>query len=174
MRRESTPTAPLDPYSLKKVVFDAGIIQAGSNVSGYWPIRGEADPRFLLGSLADLGHQLLLPALCSDGISLVFRTWRPFNPLKPGRFGTWEPWPDQPSRVPMVLLVPMVAFDSKGNRLGYGGGFYDRTLRALRASYSVTAIGLARSFQRLDLIPSGPHDEPMDWVATENGVESFA
>lgn len=139
-----------------------------TTVSGYLPIRGEIDPRPLMRALAAAGLGLCLPAL-STGAGLIFRRWHFGDPLNEGRFGLKEPSPRAEARLPDVLLVPLVAFDEKGRRLGYGAGHFDATLRALRKSRPVTAIGVAYVEQKVDTVPEEPQDERLDFVVTPAG-----
>ncbi len=137
-------------------------------IAGFWPMGTEIDLRPLLHALASRGHRLLLPATPPRGQPLAFRRWRPGDALLPDRFGTVAPQ-GEPG-VPDMLLVPLLAWDAAGNRLGYGGGYYDRTLAALPGR---RAIGCAYAMQQVDRLPAGPHDVPLDAVATECGVTVF-
>jgi 5-formyltetrahydrofolate cyclo-ligase len=140
----------------------------GATVSGFWPLGDEIDLRPLLTELVTLGHDVVLPVTPKRGEPLGFRLWRPGGPMVPERFGTARPSGDE--REPDVLLVPLLAFDRHGHRLGYGGGFYDRTL-ALRPGRP--AIGCAYASQEVDAVPIGPYDIALDAVATERGVIRF-
>lgn len=140
---------------------------AGAVVSGYWPMRREFDIRPAMARLHEAGFACALPVVTGPGRSLVFRRWRPGDPLVPGPFGTSQPEDDAPEATPSVVLAPLLAFDRSGRRLGYGGGYYDRTLRGLRARGTVTAIGVAFADQELAETPAGPDDERLDWIVTE-------
>ncbi len=142
-------------------------IPDGAVVSGYWPMRSEVDPRPLLLSLQACGHPLCLPAVVGAGQPLRFRAWRPGDALVAGGFGTQVPDAAQAERVPGLLLVPLLAFDRAGFRLGYGGGFYDRTLRALRQAGDVLAVGLAFAAQEVATVPHDAKDARLDWIVTE-------
>ncbi len=111
-----------------------------------------------------------LPIVLGHGLPLEFRRWYPGEPTQPGMWKIPRPLPDAELVVPDVLLVPMLAFDRHGYRLGYGGGFYDRTLDQLRAKKNVIAIGVAYAGQEVDAVPRGPHDQPLDYVLTEQGL----
>lgn len=139
-------------------------------VSGYMPIGSELDCRLLLQQLAAANVPLCLPVVAERGAPLVFRRWAPGDRLASGVWGIAEPPADAPEVTPDVLLVPMLAYDRSGNRLGYGGGYYDRTLRALRAAGEVVAIGLAFAGQLRDKLPVTDSDQPLDWIVTEIGV----
>ncbi len=134
-------------------------------VAGYWPMGGEIDVRPLLLALLARGHPVLLPQTPPRGRPLLFRRWRPGLPMVRERFGTW--CPEGPEGEPDVLLVPLLAFDAGCNRLGYGGGYYDRTVAARPG---VRTIGCAFARQQVDAVPVLPHDAPLHAVATERGV----
>ena len=140
----------------------------GAVVSGFWPMAGEIDIRPLLELLHQSGHRIVLPETPTLGNPLIFREWWPGAPMHRERFGTYRP--DGPVRDPDYLLVPLLAFDSKGHRLGYGGGYYDRTLALLSGS---TFVGCAFSAQELDEIPVDEYDARLHAVATEAGVLKF-
>ena len=139
---------------------------AGRVLAGYWPMRGEADPR--PGMEAHDGP-LCLPVVPGRGQPLVFRLWRG-EALVPGSFGTSHPPDSAPEVTPEVLIVPLVGFDAGLNRLGYGGGFYDRTLARLRDAGPVTSIGLGWAGQQLPAIPATATDERLDAIVTDRGI----
>lgn len=139
-------------------------------IGGYCAIRDEADPRALMLALLARGHTLALPRMVGRDAPLAFHHWKEVDVLKPGTFGITEPLEDAPLVTPHVLLVPLLAFDGNGHRLGYGGGYYDRTLAHLRASRSVHAIGIAYTGQEVPPLPILAHDERLDAVLTENGL----
>jgi 5-formyltetrahydrofolate cyclo-ligase len=141
------------------------LIPPAAIVAGFWPMPGEIDIRPLLLALLSRGHTVLLPETPPRGNPLTFRQWRPGTRMVPERFGTLRP--DAPRATPGVLLVPLLAFDAGCNRLGYGGGYYDRTIPTLPC---VITVGCAFAAQQVDEIPVLPHDAPLDAVATERGV----
>ncbi len=145
----------------------------GAAISGYWPMRNEIDPRPVMTALAARGHPLGLPVVVGKGRPLVFRAWRPGDELVAGSFGTQVPGIDQMEVVPHLLLVPLLAFDRAGYRLGYGGGYYDRTLAALRAVGPAVAVGLAFSAQEVDSVPHDATDARLDWIVTEARAIEF-
>ena len=147
-----------------------GPASAGAAVAGYWPINGELDCRPLLDRLAGAGWLRALPVVTGPARPLLFRRWPPEAPLTPGRFGIPEPPETAGAVVPAVVLVPLLAFDRAGHRLGHGAGYYDRTLEALRARGPVRAIGLAFAVQELPDLPAEPHDQRLDWIVTEHGA----
>ena len=138
----------------------------GAIIAGYWPMGDEMDPRPLMLALAARGHALALPVTPPRGHPLAFRAWAPGAALRPGPMGTSEPVAGEELR-PDVLLVPLLAFDRAGRRLGYGGGYYDRTLAALPAA---KAIGIAYAGQEMAEVPAGPQDMRLPLVATEDSV----
>jgi 5-formyltetrahydrofolate cyclo-ligase len=156
--------------ALARVVLSAVPLTAGDAVSGYWPLGNELDPRPVLQSLHDRGHPIGLPAMAGAAQPLTFRAWQPGAALRDGGFGTRVPLDSAPVIVPRVLLVPMLAFDRAGFRLGYGGGFYDRTLAQLRADQPDTlAVGVAYQAQEVDSVPRDRYDQRLDMIVTEQG-----
>jgi 5-formyltetrahydrofolate cyclo-ligase len=145
-------------------------IKKDAIVSFYWPMGDEADPRVLAMRLAARGHVLALPVVAKQKSPLVFRRWREGDPLVVHGFGMHEPAAASPVVTPDVLLVPLLAFDARGHRLGYGGGFYDRTLASLKTKL---AIGVAYAGQEVDALAAMPHDHPLDMIVTELGVRQF-
>ena len=142
-------------------------------MAGYWPIGEEVDPRPLLADLAKRGHPVALPRVVGEGEPLRFFRWRPGDDLETGPYGIGEPARDKPEAHPELVLLPLLAFDSEGFRLGYGGGYYDRTLAALRNERAVEAVGIAYADQEVDSLPGGDHDERLDWIVTEAGCRRF-
>lgn len=140
------------------------------SVAGYWPMRSEMDIRPLLGALADTGREIALPVVLDLGQALEFRRWRPGAALATGRFGTAHPSSSARILEPDIVLVPLLAFDDRHHRLGYGAGFYDRTLAELRARKKLLAVGVAYSAQRVAEVPVGSTDAALDLVLTERGV----
>lgn len=138
-------------------------------VSGFLPIGEEIDPAPLMLRLAGEGYGLCLPVMEAKGKPLLFRAWKPGDPLAEVMWGIREPLASAPLVEPDVVLGPLLAFDAAGYRLGYGGGFYDRTLARLRRLKPVTAVGLALDEQRVDAVPHEDYDERLDWVLTPSG-----
>jgi 5-formyltetrahydrofolate cyclo-ligase len=142
----------------------------GTVVSGYSPLRSEINPLPLMRRLAELGAKLALPVVTRRGLPLVFRAFAFGDPLSPGVWGIREPPPEAPEVLPDVLIVPLAAFDRRGHRIGYGAGYYDRSLAALRAQKPVVAAGLAFSGQEIPCVPATAQDERLDLVLTEREV----
>ena len=135
--------------------------------SAYFALSTEPSTLPLLERLAGAGYQTALPVTGKFGTPLIFRLWRPGEPTATGRMNIEEPLKDAPEVAPDLLFVPLAAFDRTGNRIGYGAGFYDRTLRQLRAMKPICAVGVAYAAQEFAAIPNEPHDESLDYVLTE-------
>ncbi len=136
-------------------------------VAAYWPMGSEIDPRPLMDKLAKAGNPICLPVVVGPDTGLIFRRWSPGDPLVPAGFGIKEPEPSAPEMLPDLFLVPMLAFDRRGYRLGYGGGFYDRTLQAARAERQVLAVGIALAEQEMPEVPADAHDQQLDMIVTD-------
>lgn len=138
----------------------------GAVLAGYMPMRSEIDP---LPAMTAHQGPVAVPVIAGNGLPLTFRAWSAGARMVPGAFGALIPetgdW-----LTPSVLIVPLLAFDCHGFRLGYGGGFYDRTLEQLRAKGLVTAIGFAYGAQELPSVPVESTDQPLDLIVTEAGV----
>jgi 5-formyltetrahydrofolate cyclo-ligase len=145
-------------------------VPAGMIVSGFSPLKSEINPIPLMRKLADAGARLALPVVAGKGKPLIMRGWMFGEPLASGVWGIREPPPQAPEVDPDILLVPMLAFDRRGFRIGYGAGYYDMTLARLRGTKPVLAVGIAFAAQEIDEVPTTPRDERLDLVLTENGV----
>ena len=141
----------------------------GAAISGFSAINDEIDPLPLLLRLHAQGHLLALPAMQGKGRPLLFRAWQPGDQMAPAVWGISEPLATRAVMAPDIVLVPLLAFDAAGFRLGYGGGFYDRTLAQLRALKPVVAVGIGYDEQRVDAVPHLDYDQPLDWVLTPSG-----
>jgi 5-formyltetrahydrofolate cyclo-ligase len=157
------------PHLLAAQNFPVSPSQTSYVVSAFFPYMSEIDTRPLLGKLAGEGWTTCLPIVIALGQPLIFRHWLPGQPTVPGKWDIPRPTDEAPLVVPDVLLVPMMAFDKQGFRLGYGGGFYDRTLQVLRETKTITAIGVAYSAQEVDSVAHDSHDQALDYVMTEKG-----
>jgi 5-formyltetrahydrofolate cyclo-ligase len=157
------------PLQLAAQNFPVALSATCKTVSAFYPYKSEIDTRPLLGKLAGEGWTTCLPIVIALGEPLIFRRWMPGAPTVPGMWDIPQPTDDADLVEPDVLLVPMMAFDRAGYRLGYGGGFYDRTLETLRAKKSIVAIGVAYAAQEVDSVPHDSHDQPLDYVVTEKG-----
>ncbi|MEY4879007.1 MAG: hypothetical protein RJB62_476 [Pseudomonadota bacterium] len=143
-------------------------------IAGYLPTRSEADPLPLLTRLRAQGFAVALPRVTAKNTELDFHLWPEGAAPARGAFGLEEADRQWPRAAPDILLVPLLAFDVEGYRLGYGGGFYDRTLRARRAARAVIAVGIAFSGQKHPVtLPRDDYDERLDWVVTEKDALKF-
>lgn len=142
------------------------------NVAGYYTIRDELDALVIMKALHAARFKLSLPKIIGKDMPLEFRSWDMGLELVNGPFGTKEPIGDL--EIPEVILAPLLAFDKDGTRLGYGGGYYDRTIKQLRKSNpELCVIGLAYENQKLDAIPYESYDQPLDMVVTEKTTYRF-
>lgn len=139
----------------------------GVIVAGYSPINSELDPFPLMQALAGKGAALALPVVIARDHALIFREWQPDEGLVRGAFGIFQPPSDADEVDPDIVLVPLAAFDRAGHRIGYGRGYYDRTLQGLRSKKKITVIGIAFAVQEIETVPRLPHDEQLDCVLTE-------
>ena len=165
-----------DAVTAKLATYAADLKQAFSLenddiVAGFWPIKSELDPRPLMTAMTALGLKSSLPATPKPGEPLIFHAWSDDDPVIEGLYGTSEPEASAPVVIPKLVFVPMLAFDADGYRLGYGGGFYDRTLAKLRGEgHVVHCIGIAYDIQLVDEVPIGEYDAKLDGVLTETGL----
>ena len=140
----------------------------GVPLSGYMAMRTEIDPTPAMEEAAAHGP-VGVPVIIGAAQPLKFRSWQPDSAMIKGEFGAFIPetgdW-----MTPQIVVVPLVAFDRSGGRLGYGGGFYDRTLEALRAKQPTMAIGFAYAAQEDANLPLEPTDQPLDLIVTEQGI----
>ncbi len=154
-----------------------GLVGSGTVVSAYWPMRSEADPRPLAIALRDAGAAPCLPAFV--GKVMEFRRWYDGDPLTPAGFQTFEPPPSSPVVVPTLVLAPLLAFDRRGARLGWGKGYYDTYLGGLDAAAArgqgmrPFVVGVAFACQEVPEVPLEPHDRRLDAVVTEAGFRRF-
>lgn len=141
----------------------------GAVLSGYMPMRGEIDPIAAMIAHHAAGGTVGVPVIVARATPLVFHRWTPEAEMVPGTFGARVPAQADPV-IPTVLIVPLLGFDARGYRLGYGGGYYDRTLEQLRGRGPVTAIGFAWASQECPEVPTEPTDQRLDLIVTEAGV----
>jgi len=160
--------ATLDPALgalLAEHVLASGIVPPRAIIAGFWPMPHEIDIRPLLHALHERGHKLCLPETTKPGTPLIFRAWTPGAEMIQGRYNTQHP--TGPQTTPNFLLIPLLAFDAKGNRLGYGGGYYDRTLEQHPTAYR---LGCAFDAQEVEHVPVEDTDLRLHAVVTEMGV----
>ena len=145
-------------------------IAPGAIVSGFSPLKSEINPVPLMRKLVDAGARLALPVVAGKGKPLIVRAWAFGEPLDSGVWGIREPKPSAPEVAPDIMLVPLLAFDRAGQRIGYGAGYYDMTIAKLRALKPVTAVGIAFAVQEIGSVPVTPRDARLDLVLTEREV----
>jgi 5-formyltetrahydrofolate cyclo-ligase len=142
-------------------------------VSAFHPLRGEPDTLELLTAVAEDGFLTALPVIVGRGSSLIFRRWRPGEPTREAAMSIREPLEEAPVVDPDLLFVPLACFDRRGNRIGYGAGFYDRTLARLRALKPIHAAGVAYGVGEIAAVPYETHDQPLDAIVTEQETILF-
>jgi 5-formyltetrahydrofolate cyclo-ligase len=142
-------------------------IKPGVIVSGFSPLKSEINPLPLMRKLASAGAQLALPVVAGRGQPLIMRAYAFGQQLNAGVWGIREPKPDASEVEPDILIVPLAAFDRTGQRIGYGAGYYDMTIKRLRARKAITAIGIAYAAQEVAAVPATPRDARLDLVLTE-------
>ena len=171
-RQAATPAERAGWNDTSNALLATGVPLLRGMVVGFcWPYKGEVDPRPLIHQLREQGSRVALPVVVAKGQPLEFREWWPGAPMKPGALGI--PMPEgTPVLLPDAVLVPAVGFSAQGWRLGYGGGYFDRTLASL--SPQPLKIGLAHELARIPTIHAQPHDIPMDFVVTEAGLHAVA
>jgi 5-formyltetrahydrofolate cyclo-ligase len=148
-------------------------VTPGTIVSGFSPMNSEINPVPLMRKLSDAGAQLALPVVQARGKPLIMRAWHFGAPLKAGQWGIREPTPDAAEVAPDILIVPLAAFDRAGHRIGYGAGYYDLTINALRAKKKIVAVGIAYAVQEIPKVPTTERDARLDLVLTEREVIDF-
>lgn len=177
MRREAVATRIGAEASIAVAarLADGLTLPPGGVIAGYWPLPGELDPRPTLERLAASGFLLALPRMQDPHEPLLCHAWRPGDRLIEGGFKVMEPEPEAPIVAPDVILVPLLAFDRRGHRLGYGKGYYDQTLAAQRSTTpGVLAIGLAFAAQEIDAVPVGAADQALDAIVTERAFHAVS
>ena len=148
-------------------------VKPGTIVSGFSPMKTEINPLPLMRKLADAGANLALPAIDGRGHPLIMRAWTFGDPFKAGQWGIREPVPEAAEVAPDILIVPLACFDRAGHRVGYGAGYYDMTIAALRAKKKVIAVGIAFAVQEIPQVPATERDERLDLVLTERETIDF-
>ena len=170
MKRERMEAAKKQPDAAKHAAMQlASAIPLGADdiVAIYSPIKEELSPGPIAQTAIDKGATLALPVVAARKKPLVFKAYAPGDELVDGAYGAKTPSDEAPTVTPTIVIAPLLAFTRDGGRLGYGGGFYDRTLEGLRENGQVTAIGLGYAAQEVDDLPLSPLDQPLDWVVTE-------
>ncbi len=148
-------------------------VKPGMIVAGFSAMKTEINPVPLMKKFAQAGAQLALPCIAGRGKPLIMRAWNFGEAFKAGQWGIREPLPDAAEVRPDILIVPLACFDRAGHRIGYGAGYYDMTIAALRAQKKITCIGIAFAAQEIPTVPASERDERLDFVLTEKEVIAF-
>ncbi len=165
-----------DPQEAADHFFNAIPLTGKEVIAGYWPAGSEFDVRPILERLVEQGYLCALPVVKRGSHVLGFAAWRDDMEMKRGEYDVLEPVIHEGTQwlEPDIIIVPLLAFDRRGYRLGQGGGYYDATLADLRAKKKIVAVGLAYAQQAcLFNLPVEDHDQRLDWVVTPQGAQSF-
>lgn len=181
LKQRDDYTESLDEKTKKKLVlricdhFLASVpLSKNALIAGYWPIGSELDSRGLMDQLWGRGHRICLPIAKGPGADLIFRIWKPGDTLKPGHYDIPEPLSTAEIVDPDVLIIPLVSFDRRGHRLGYGAGHYDRTIAQMRKRKKILAVGIALERQHVNELPMAKYDQALDFVVTEERACRFS
>ena len=171
-RRAAAKARPDAGAHAARVFFENIPLSDDKVVALYYAMKSELDTEPLAAALIERDYQIALPVVAARKAPLVFRAYTPGDPMEPGSYGELVPTEAAPEIAPDIIVVPLLGFTRAGDRLGYGGGYYDRTLKALReASGRVPlAVGYAFGAQEVDALPTGPLDQRLDWIVTERGA----
>lgn len=164
--------APAIALAIEEVALESDI-GAAAIIAAYLPIGSEIDIKPLTAALAAQGHDIALPVCMAEAEPVIFRRYQEGDKLAPDAMNILAPTQDAEMLVPHIVLLPLLGFDRDGRRLGRGGGYYDRTLAALRARGQSRAFGIAYDMQIVDKCPTGPHDQAVDAVVTERAIYRF-
>lgn len=170
--RKSAHGQGLDQAANAALLKAAEALPNAQVIAGYMPIRTEVSPLATMAALSDAGKRICVPVITGEQQPLEFHEWTPTSDMVDGPFGAMVPRSGE-RLIPDVLIMPLVAFDKTGTRLGYGGGFYDRSLAQIAAKKQVRAVGFAYAAQELDVLPKEPTDWPLDAIVTEMGAVTF-
>ena len=175
LRREALARRDALPAEIRKAAAEAITarpfplaVAPGMIVSGFMPLKSEINPLPLMRKFADAGARLALPVVAGSGKPLIMRSWQWGEPLFSGVWGILEPGREAPEVQPDILLVPLLAFDRGGHRIGYGAGYYDLTIAQLRAKKPIAAVGIAFAAQEIETVPRTAFDAKLDLVLTES------
>ncbi len=166
-----TPVKKQAARSLMDLFIKDVPLKPGLVIAGYWPVHAEINVMPLMTHLLGLGYACALPQIKGKNLPLTFRAWHDKTPMRVGLDEMKEPDPAHAAVVtPDVLIVPLLAFDAAGRRLGYGNGLYDRTILQLKKTHKILSVGVAYDSQKLDQIPAGEQDFKMDMIVTDKHV----
>lgn len=166
-RRTAAKARPDAGRHAARVFMDHVPIPPGATIALYHPMKDELDTKPLAATLIERGFRIALPVTPKKRGPLTFRAFRDGDPLRADRYGVMTPAEEAPEVRPMLIVTPLLAFTRDGKRLGYGGGYYDRTLASLRADHDVLAVGYAYGAQEVETIPFGRNDQRIDMIVTE-------
>jgi len=176
-RREAFGDRPDAAIHAARIFFDAIIPpdtpQQNLCIGIYFPIHHELDTAPLIDELRARNISVALPIISSNNAPLIFRIWEKDQDLIKGKHNIPVPPQSASSAEPSIIIAPLIAFDKSGNRLGYGGGYYDRTLAHYRSQKDILFVGYAFGAQGVDVLPTDPLDQPLDWIITERGAVRF-
>ncbi len=170
LRKDAAATRPDAAVHAARNFLETIDPQQGAVVSLYYPIRSELDTEPLLQALIERRVDIVLPVAAKKKTPLQFRRFAPGDALEKGAYGELIPAAAASEARPDIVVAPLLGFSRSGDRLGYGGGYYDRTLKELRHSGSVVAVGYAYAAQEVDGLPASPLDQRLDWIVTERGA----
>lgn len=166
-RRDAAAARPDAGRHAARVFMDHVPIPEGATISLYHPMKDELDTKPLAAALIERGFRIALPVTPKKRGPLTFRAFRDGDPLSPDRYGVMTPSDDAPEVRPTIVVTPLLAFTRDGKRLGYGGGYYDRTLAAMREAGDVLAVGFAFGAQEVEKMPFSERDQRIDMIVTE-------
>ena len=155
-----------DLFKIRKCILENLQIESNTIIAGYFPILGEVDIKNILYKFSNMGATLLLPVIEKNKMEMNFHNWIISEPLETGPFNTLQPSDDNEVFYPDVVFVPLLAFDYRGYRVGYGKGFYDKIIRRLKEKKDFVAYGIAYDWQEIPLVPKDEFDMPLDGVFT--------
>lgn len=180
IERRTALVARIDATAVARAIRDHFLARfdpkPGAAVSLFWPVGDELDVKPLIEALHARRCVVALPVVTRPHTPLTFRLWEPGIEFIVSPFGIPEPGPERPAVTPDISVVPLLQFDRDGYRLGYGGGFYDRTieqLRLLRRDPPYLAVGVGFAGQEVESLPHESFDQPLDWIVTEEGAKRF-
>ena len=170
LRKDAAAARPDAADHAARIFLEAIDPPHGAVVSLYHPMRTELDTGPLMSALLERKINIVLPVVIAKKRPLQFRRYSPGDPLEKGVYGERIPADEAPEARPDIVVAPLLGFSRAGDRLGYGGGYYDRTLKSLRQSGAVIVVGYAYGAQEVDGLPVSPLDQRLDWIVTERGA----
>jgi 5-formyltetrahydrofolate cyclo-ligase len=160
-------------FDLMELVSSSAALKNAEIISCFWPIQTEVNTVPLIHKLYKAGHQICLPIVVGNAQPLIFRQWTPETEMLEGAYKAMTPVESSPQLVPDLILSPLLAFDRNGYRLGYGGGFYDRSIEEIKTTKPLVTAGLAYSVQEVDNVPTEKTDQKLDFLITEKEILEF-